>query len=280
MKTVTVIMTCFNRREKTLNCISSLCTKNPQCQFKFIIVDDHSSDGTVEAIQKLQYDLVCLPGTGKLYWAGGMRKGIDYFLDQKEYMESDYVLFVNDDVDFYPEAIDRMVEVLEHRNRAVLVGNCCDEKGSLTYGAVCFRKMWNKPLNKPMYYLLSLEESHREADTFNCNCVLIPSGVVRKIGNFDTKYTHHLADFDYGFQIKKYGYKIYGTSFFVGTCCYNNRKGTWVDTTLSRKERFLKKEQPKGLPRKEWYYFLKKNFGLVTAVRYSLTPYIRILLKR
>ena len=40
------------------------------------------------------------------------------------------------------------------------------------------------------------------------------------------------------------------------------------------------KESPKGLPSKQWFYFLKKNFNINYAVWKSITPYIRIILKK
>ena len=40
------------------------------------------------------------------------------------------------------------------------------------------------------------------------------------------------------------------------------------------------KESVKGAPFKQWFYFLKKNFGIFTAVIHAFTPYIRIILKK
>ena len=39
----------------------------------------------------------------------------------------------------------------------------------------------------------------------------------------------------------------------------------------------FKKENIKGAPTKQWFYFLKKNFGYMAAVKGTLSPYIRIL---
>ena len=48
-------------------------------------------------------------------------------------------------------------------------------------------------------------------------------------------------------------------------------------TSLSIGDRLKKKRSPKGLPTRQWFHFLKKNFGLPQAVFYSVTPYIKIL---
>lgn len=70
-----------------------------------------------------------LRGTGNLFWAGGMRKGIAY---AKENTDSDYYLLVNDDVDFMPEAISKMIQTLQdkklgYQKDTVLVGPMCDK---------------------------------------------------------------------------------------------------------------------------------------------------------
>ena len=115
-------------------------------------------------------------------------------------------------------------------------------------------------------------------DTFNCNCVLLPDGVIRKVGNFDPMYRHSLADLDYGFKIRRAGYKIFISESYVGVCNRNSSKNSWRDTSLTRLERIRKKESIKGSPFKQWFYFMNKNFGFLTAVRYSISPYIRIVL--
>ena len=87
-----------------------------------------------------------------------------------------------------------------------------------------------------------------------------------------------MADFDYCFSLKKAGSDIYMTDSYVGTCKKNDVKGSWRDNTLHRLDRLNLKESPKGLPRREWFYYLHKNFGLRTAIWHSITPYARIIL--
>ena len=43
---IVVVFTCFNRKEKTLKCVERLIEGNKRIDFKFIIVDDGSTDGT------------------------------------------------------------------------------------------------------------------------------------------------------------------------------------------------------------------------------------------
>ena len=89
-----------------------------------------------------------------------------------------------------------------------------------------------------------------------------------------------MGDFDYGFKASRKGIPIWVCDFFVGQCSDNPVSGTWRDINLSRMERLKRKENPKGLPVKEWWYYLNKNYSFGTAAIYSILPYLRILLKR
>lgn len=267
---VTVIMTCYNRKDKTVKCIETLLLGNPKYRLSFIVLDDNSTDGTVEAIKKLDNQITILHGDGNSYWGGGMYKAIDYYLATCK--ESSFVLLVNDDVAFYPNCIEQLIKRTDNTN-AVVVGATCDEAGDFSYGAM---KLIEKRKND-LYEQIRPSVKKVVCDTFNCNCVLIPNEVIRKVGNFDPMYRHALADLDYGFRIRKAGYNIYISDSYVGICNRNSSENTWRDTSLKRIERIRRKESIKGSPFRQWFYFMNKNFGFLSAVRYSISPYIRIL---
>lgn len=272
---VTIILTCFNRKEKTINCIKKLLNNNEKrLKLSFVVVDDNSSDGTYEELKKINCNLILLRGDGNLFWAGGMRKGIKYCLDNRN--GENYYLLVNDDVDFMEDIIPKLTKFAEKYCDCVVVGATCDRFGKQTYG------MQRRVMS---IFSARCDEIPAlgnivEGDTFNANCVLIPSDIFCDVGNFDSKYHHSLADWDYGFAISKRGYKIINYNKYVGYCEKNSCKNTWKDPSLSRIERLKKKESIKGAPFKEWFYYLKKNYNIFIALRYSISPYIRILMRK
>lgn len=273
---VAVIMTCHNRKEKTVNCVKELSEGNPEILFQFIIVDDGSTDGTAQELEKItdltrredcgRGSLFILYEDGNQYWAGGMRKGM---LFAKEKIEADYCLLVNDDVNFFNHSIEKM-EKMCYGN--VVVGATCDEENRLTYGGARYS-------GRGIHFdKVGIEEANKKCDTFNANCVLIPFEIFIKIPVIDSHYIHTLGDFDYGLEIKRNGFEMRVADFYVGCCTLNNKNGTWSDTSLSRWERIKKKESIKGAPFKQWFYFLKKNFGFRQALIYGFIPYIRIMI--
>lgn len=272
---VTVVFTCFNRKRKTLMALNSLVTKNPNIDFRFIIVDDCSTDGTVEAIQKTSYKCKIIQGTGSLFWCGGMREGLKVFLESQPDPD-ELCLLINDDVEFFESCVEKMIDRLNGRSDYVVVGATCNKSGSFTYGLKTRKKWYQKNMTQPILP----SKNEQIGETCNANCVLIPNRIVLDIGNMDSSYTHSLGDYDYGFTMTRKGYKLISSETYVGICEDNPVKGTWNDRSLSIKERLRKKETPKGSPLVEFWHFVRKNYGLWDAVWYTTISYLKIVVGR
>ncbi len=268
---ILALATCYNRREKTENSIKKLVLGNPNIDFDFIIVDDNSCDGTKEMLKQFT-NVNVVDGTGNLFYSGGMRKAIEEAKkDDKTY---DYCLFFNDDVDFFPKSIQKLVS-LKNKDRDIIVGATCNRCGQLTYAGVVKTSRW---IPKCKIVFSENSEELIPCDTFNANCVLIDYTVFRRLNNIDQVYTHGMGDYDYGFEAKRKGYNIVVANFFCGECEETTEENSWRDRKLSRRERLKIKNTAKGTPNKEWFYYLKKNYNILTAIVYSISPYIRIIL--
>lgn len=273
MKILT-IFTCYNRLKKTRKCIETITQKNPSCKFTFVVADDGSTDGTYDALLDLKRnnDIFVVRGNGNWFYSGGMNAGMKYALKNLPH-DFNYMLMINDDVEFCESSIQNMIEQSTTQNNSVIVGATYNNEGKQSYGAI-------KYISGYKYRSMDISEWECVADTFNANCVLIPYRAFEQVGEMDPFYLHSLGDFDYGLELKRAGYQIHQSKYYVGKCNNNTNKGTWTDVNLSRIERIRKKENVKGAPTKQWFYFLRKNFGIVCAVKGVITPYIRIMLKR
>lgn len=270
MSSILGLMTCYNRKEKTEKALRRLVEGNPSLEFSFLIADDGSTDGTDEMLLQMPRASV-LFGDGSLFYSGGMRLAIDEA--KKKAKSYDYCLLFNDDVDFHDHAIE---ELCEKDSSAIWVGPTSDEAGNLSYGGIVKTSNW-RPKTK---IIMADSEKGALCDTFNANCVLIPWEIFVQLDNIDEVYTHSMGDFDYGFSAARKGFSIRVSDRFVGVCPDNPVSVSWRNRELSRKERIRRKESPKGLPAKEWFHYLKKNYHFLTAVVYSVIPYVRIILKR
>ena len=272
--TITVILTCYNRSAMTLSCIRSL-TDN-KAELLFIVVDDNSTDGTPDRLRELMDEGVkvkVLFGDGGLYYSGGMRKGI---AAAKEQAKTPFYLIVNDDVVFKPGILDKLIGeegrfFAEKKEHEVLIGCTCAGSGSLTYGGIRYT-------GSGIRYMVCPPEDDGLCDTFNANCVLIPRDIFFATENIDPVYIHSLGDFDYGMSMSRRGISLRTFGEYVGECNENGTDNTWMDKSLGIRQRLRKKESPKGAPFHQWFYYLKKNFGIKAALLHGWTPYIRILL--
>lgn len=267
---VCVILTCFNRKELTKRCIDTLY--DARYDMQYVIADDGSTDGTGQMLEaeKKEYSIHILNGTGGWYWCGGMREGISY---ASKNIAAEYYLLINDDVFVFENALHETINQSVLHDNGVIVGAVCSSDGKLSYGGVLYS-------GKGIGYQTVSPGAKEPCHTFNANFVLIPQKIFLKAGNIDCHFTHSMGDFAYGLQINKMGYSIYTSQNYVGICEPNVMKGTWQDTSLSRMERIKRKESAKGLPAQEWFFFLKIHFGYRKAIIYSISPYIRILMRK
>src|SRR4051794_17710906 len=94
---IAVLITCFNRRKKTLACLQRLEQQRlpEKAKLEIFLTDDGSSDGTAEAVRERFPYVRLYRGTGSLYWAGGMRRTWGF----ARLYDPDYYLLLNDDTD-------------------------------------------------------------------------------------------------------------------------------------------------------------------------------------
>ena len=271
---VAVLLTCHDRKEKTLACVSSLIEGN-ETKMVFAVVDAGSSDNTPEALKELARDMYAdvrvIRRGNELYWNGGMRVALSYAYQKLK--DVDAILMVNDDVLFFPGAVDKLVERMEKTGADAVAGACINSEGTQSYGGV---RMKSKHFAR--FELIPPGEEETQCDTFNCNCVMVKYDSFTSCGNLDAAYVHSLGDYDYGMRLNRYGMKVVNSADYCGKCDDNPTEGSWRDSKLSRIRRLQLKESEKGLPASDWYHFLVKNYGLLPAVYHSITPYLRLLI--
>ena len=273
---IAVLMTCHNRKAKTLLCLDSIYSQsgNKGLSFDVYLVDDGCTDGTIEEVKKRFPNIKILNADGNLYWNRGMHKAFSEAL-QHGY---DYYVFINDDILLLKDGFSNLlrthkVVAKQKTTKALIVGTGVSSKSfNVTYGGLK-RKSLLIPLS---FRLLKPEPFIQNCDTMNGNCVLIPQEVAQRVGNLDYRFTHSMGDIDYGLRAKKVGCQIFVAPGITFMCSRNSKENTWLDNNLNLSDRIKKLNDIKGLPPKERLIFLKRHSKLFWPI-YFIYPYIKVL---
>lgn len=285
MTKIAVLLTCFNRVEKTLTCLRSLQKQQqPDLEISVYLVDDGSTDGTSEQVARQFPDVHLLRGNGSLYWNGGMRLAWGQAM-QHNY---DFYIWLNDDVELIDDAISRIISFYQNaddRNVGVVTGTMISkDHGKVTYGGRRSRFWWHPT---KLGGLIPLSDVGQRCDVVNGNFTLVPAKIVAVAGNLSDRFTHAIGDFDYAFRVRKLGFNCYVAPGFFGFCENNPKAGSPKDTNLSLKKRVELLNRPnKFPPYKEWQLFVREHGGLVWPILWLKTlirgkcPYLWVALRK
>lgn len=256
---IAVLLTCHNRKQKTIKCLSSFyaSTFPDNFIFELYLVDDASSDGTSEAIAEQFSQITIIAGNGNLFWAGGMRLAFEIAHKSEEY---DSYLLLNDDVELQPDFFAKILETQKHcfnkyKKGGIYSGSTKDEKSRLTsYGG----SFLFKGINNMAYKLLQPTNYPQPCHLTNANILLVEKEVIEKIGFLDEKFIHGIADFDFSFRAHKAGFPVYITPGFCGSCV-DDHGNNWSDSkSLKQRIKYLK--SPLGLSYNEYLFYIKRHF--------------------
>ena len=274
---IAVLMTSFNRRQSTLQCLENLYAqeKSRPRSLKVFLVDDRSRDGTVEAVRKQFPDVAISLGSGDLFWNRGMHQAF------KEAMQEgfDYYLWLNDDTLLVPHALDTLLSAAEALQESgivsIVTGSTVNaQSGKRTYGGVTLEGRWLRSLKA----VQPDEHMARPCDTMNGNFTLIPRQIADRVGNLDPIFHHSFGDLDYGFRTRSAGFAVHVAPGFIGSCADNSHQDTWRDRTASMKTRWRQLRSPKGSPFHEWSTYCRRHMGPLWPL-YAVSPYVKTLVR-
>tara|TARA_B110000027_G_scaffold134016_1_gene164443 strand:- start:5039 stop:5881 length:843 start_codon:yes stop_codon:yes gene_type:complete len=262
-----VLLTVFNRKKTTLECLKALGEQEiKNVILEVFLVDDGSTDGTLEAVANQFPEVNVIQGSGSLFWNGGMRLAWKNALAKEKY---DLFLWLNDDTILLKNGLNDLLrdyqKLQKIENNLYLISGACKKINSeeFSYGG-----RDEKGVVKPSGEL-------QICKYINGNVVLIPYNVFLKIGILSDKYTHSMGDFDYGLRAQEKKIKCYTTSKYIAQCDQNLISG-WMDQEVHFKKRWQLFHNPKGLNIKEYIYFTKRHNNYLVAFNKIIKVYFQL----
>jgi len=222
MKKVFLVILNWNGGEMTLNCLKSL--KDVECDgfsVEVIVVDNGSTDDSVERIRKTEPKVKIVENKKNLGFAEGNNVGIKYALENG----ADYICLLNNDTRVDPSFLAELVKSLQSDEKIGLIGG----KIYFEKGYEFFKNKYkDNQRGKVIWYAGGLIDwnniyaSHRGVDEVDegqydqveetqyvNGCLMLGTKeMFQKIGLFDKKYFLYFEDVDLSLRVKKAGFKV------------------------------------------------------------------------
>jgi GT2 family glycosyltransferase len=265
---IAVLITCHNRKVKTISCLKALFDQSGlgnDFQIEVFIVDDGSTDGTSDVIRAQFPDVNIIQGTGNLFWNRGMHLAWKIAYAAKDF---DYYLWLNDDTFLNDNAI---LDLISGATKTNMQSAICGSTFSLKLQKISYGGNSNNG------NLLLPNGELQEVFTFNGNVVLIPKFVFLNVGNLDKTFPHAIGDFDYSLRIRKIHLKSFISGIYVGTCEGSDKLPIWCSENVSFRIRLYNLYSPLGNSHPFYYFiFSLKHYGLFIAFKHFFTIHLRL----
>lgn len=270
MKTIAVLITVHNRKNKTLQCLTHLFDQRAVegYQLEVYLTDDGCTDGTAQAVRNQYPSVHIVQGDGTLFWNRGMHCAWQAASQTKDY---DFYLWLNDDTVLFADAMKNILTASKQTYfSAIVCGATCAKATQLvTYSG------WLHSSKK----LLAPSGKLQQCNIVNGNFVLVPKVIFDKVGNLDWKFRHAIGDFDYGLRAQKAGFKCFIAPQFVGTCEANPTLPKWCLKTTPLIKRLKLLYSPLGYAEPiPFFIYEKRHFGLLIALKHFFSIHLRVLM--
>lgn len=214
MKRVTVVIVNWNGKDNTLSCLASLGKRN------IIVVDNASTDGSVEAINTRFPAVEIIQNSENLGFTGGNNIGIKSALSRG----ADFIWLLNNDTVVDKNALQSLIEAFDDRSVGI-----AGSKIYFSHGREFHKDRYKiGELGNVLWYAggridwNNMYASHRGVDEvdrgqydepeeteFITGCsMMVKREVFEKVGLLDEKFFAYLEDVDFCLRAKNHGYKL------------------------------------------------------------------------
>lgn len=207
LRKVEIVTPVHDRCAETLQCLRSIArSETSGLSLHIIVVDDGSTDGTVEAVTAEFPEVEIVHGDGNLWYTAGTNRGIEAALKH----DPDYILAINNDQVFDDKCIRSMVECAERHARSVVGALLLNWETPHSVFQVSPRwdvwrggfRHWYKQT------VWTVPAKPWEVEIIVGNCVLYPVAVVREVGLMDEKRLVQYGDAEYTPRMKRRGWRL------------------------------------------------------------------------
>lgn len=247
---VAVVILNYNNPHDTIECVNSLM-RNSYENFEVILIDNGSTDNSVEMLKTLKYrNLTFIRNEKNLGFAGGCNIGIRHALRSG----ADYVLLLNNDTVVREDFLDSLMEqALKHPDAGVIGPKIYfyDESNKIWFAGGYID--WKYDGAHVGYGKPDAGEYNAEKPVeFVTGCaMLVKREVLERVGLLDSSLFLYQEDVDFCIRVRKAGYK----------CIYIPYPHVWHKGGATTKERRRMSPLHRYWGTRNKLALFRKNFG-------------------
>ena len=218
MTELSIIIVNYNVKEFLLNLLDSLEKSSENIKTEIIIVDNNSTDGSIEVINKKYPTVITIQNKENVGFGAANNQAL-------EIAKGKYLLMINPDTLVKENTLTEMIKFMDE-NPQVGIAGCKVLNPDGTLQLACRRsfptpwvsltkvtglsKMFPKSKLFAKYNLTYLDENEsNEVDAISGSFMFMRKEAYDKVGGFDTDFFMYGEDLDLCYRVQKSGYKVY-----------------------------------------------------------------------
>ncbi|MBN2542826.1 glycosyltransferase family 2 protein [bacterium] len=226
---LSIVIVNYNTAALTLDCLGSIQENPPSMPYEVIVVDNGSSDGSVEAIKKGFDRVLLIENDDNLGFAVACNQGARKSMGK-------YILLLNSDTRIQPGALDKMLDFLEGDKSVGLAGGkMINLQGNPLPSVKPFPTYFNiigitrnslfKTLFESVFSskLRELPEETTHVDAMAGGYLFMRRKALKETGLLDERFFMYMEDVDLALRMKLAGWK---TMYYPESVVVHIHEGT------------------------------------------------------
>jgi GT2 family glycosyltransferase len=262
---ISIIVVSYNTKELLLDCLASIFETIKGISFEVWVVDNNSTDGTIEAIKERYPDINTIENKENLGFAAANNQVF-------RQMKGHYALLLNTDIVLTNGAVKELYNFMEANPEAGMAcGQLLNLDGSRQNSIANFPSLLTLFCNETILRILlpkKFPSKRREylfpikIDSCIGACLMVRKEAMNDIGFFDERYFFFFEETDWAYRMKIGGWDTY----FVPTLKIFHAQGRTVGGSLNSRIMFYRSR----------YIFFKKWHPNSYLLFYSVV-FLRLL---
>lgn len=220
MRDLSIIIINYKTQSLLRQCLRSIIKTKLRLNFKTIVIDNDSRDGSAQMVEDNFYDTVKLISNKKNL---GFPKAVNQGLTEAE--GSKYILLLNPDITVLPGSLEQIFSFMEkNKDIAVLGPKLINPNGSIqnscftqftTPEIVIFRRTIFGKLpsaKKKIDEFLMANWDHntpRDVAWILGSCMFVRMEAIKKVGPMDERFFMYMEDVDWCRRFLEHGFRVY-----------------------------------------------------------------------